>query len=99
DRCALTCQHAKLEIYQGDAGSALSSLYRSCSPGCLACTWRRDRRSPSFRRPSWWRVSDVAVLSFIRTNRPWQDESKGRSIYCTVCGTDAREKNRRSDHL
>ena len=63
DRCPLTGQHTKRTIHQGSAGSALSRLYRSRGFGCLACPRRHDRRSPSFRPPRWWWLSNVAVLS------------------------------------
>src|SRR6266702_501129 len=66
DGCELSCQYANLESHQGSARSSLSSVYRSCSLGCLAFAGRDDRKGPLDRRPSWRRVSEVAVVSLMR---------------------------------
>src|SRR6266702_7600619 len=67
DRCELSCQYANLESHQGSARSSLSSVYRPCSLGCLAFAGRDDRKGARVRRPSRRGISDVTVLSLIRS--------------------------------
>src|SRR5262249_17261508 len=98
-RCPFTRLHANLESHQSFERSSLSSVYRPRGLGCLACTGSDDRNGPCVRWPSWRRISDVAVLSFIRAGVPRQNLGAGRPFHGTVRRTYAPDKDYPSDHL